>query len=233
MHTEQEPELRISDNDTDFKRMIASVVGALMAALIMLGLVGVTPAAANFETVKVFAGNNAAPEEPTPGHPVWPEEVQLGGLSGMTVNRSGAGGVAPGTLYTVGFSNGVGWHVARYSPAGEFELAWSGGTRCGPKAEAPTEESCPSFDTGSGNGDVDIDQATGNVYVLDLQAQNGTVLEYNPGGTKRLAQFAPRAPSGSTATQTPDEVHGADGGFAVDDTGRVYLFDEDNPTDFY
>jgi hypothetical protein len=214
--------------------MFGKGVVTLTVAFVALTMFGVASASANFETVKVFAGSTAAPEEPTPGHPVWPEEMQLGGVAGMAVNRTGAGGVAPGTLYTVGDSGGIGWHAARYSPEGKFELAWTGGSRCGPKTEEPGHETCPSLESGNTSGDIDIDQTSGNVYIFNrssVEAGKPTVREYSPDASKLIATFALEAPPSSTVAETPDEVHSPSGvgGIAVDDNGTVYLFDETNP----
>jgi hypothetical protein len=220
--------MMISGKANSSKRTIAFVVSASIAALVALGLVGVTPASANFETVKVFAGSTAAPEEPTPGNPVWPEEVQLGGVNGMAVNRTGAGGIVPGTIYSAGYTSGN-LHVARFSPDGKFELAWNSFVRCGPKAEEP--KTCPAFPTGEpgGRADIDVEQTTGNVYVFfRVGFGNGTIREYSPDGSKVLAEFAPFAPFGSTFTETPSELHGGINSMAVDDTGKVFIFDEDN-----
>src|ERR1700710_1305883 len=208
-------------------RRLAAGTGALVVVLSALALLLAATASANFETVKVFAGSTAAPEEPTPGNPVWPEEVQLGGLGGMAVNRTGAGGVAPGTLYTIGSSGGDGQRAARYSPDGEFELAWSGiERRCGPKAVEPTEETCSPKPTGAGGAvDIDVDQGTGNVFVLHAGGVGkNSVFEYSPDGSKLLAEFALRAPFGSNVTETPSELHSSGpSGLAVDDTGKVYV----------
>jgi WD40-like Beta Propeller Repeat len=218
--------------------MLRRGAGLLIVAMVASGLFSVASASANFETVKVFAGSTAAPEEPTPGHPVWPEEVQLGGVGGMAINRTGAGGVAPGTLYAAtdpaSAPGGYPWRIARYGPNGDFELAWDGLSRCGPKANEPAHESCAPVPSDGVTADVAIDQTTGNVYVL-YQPPTGanSVVEYSPDGSKLLAQFAPRAPFGSTTTETPDELHGGVPGIVVDGTGKVYVYDIDNPSDFY
>jgi WD40-like Beta Propeller Repeat len=223
--------MMISGKDKSSNRTATSMAGAFIVALVAFGLFGVAPALANFETVKVFAGSAAAPEEPTPGNPVWPEEVQLGGVNGMAVNRTGAGGIVPGTIYAAGYTSGN-LHVARFSPDGKFELAWNPFVRCGPKAEEP--KTCPAFPTGEPGGrvDIDVEQTTGNVYVFyKIGFGNGTIREYSPDGSKVLAEFAPFAPGGTTATETPSELHGGNNSIAVDGTGKVFVYDEDN--DFY
>src|ERR1700751_1752192 len=96
----------------------------LVAALAALSLFSAATASAGYETAKHFAPLNI-PAEPPAKESEYPEDTQLGGVSGMAVNRTGAGGVALGTLYTAGDKGG--WNVARFSPKGEFELAWTSG----------------------------------------------------------------------------------------------------------
>src|SRR5882757_6820217 len=138
------------------RRLSLALAGALVAAMALLGSIGATTATAgSWETAKTFA-----PLVPTPPNPpTWPEDVQLGGVSGMAVNMTGAGGVSPGTIYTVGDTVGTPWNVARYSTEGTFELAWTAVERCGPKTVPPT--TCPPVPTGASGGiDVAVDQAT-------------------------------------------------------------------------
>ena len=76
-----------------------------MAVLCLLAALPAPPASAAYEQVGTFAGILEPPAEPG----VFPEEVQLGGVSGMAVNIdgvSGVGGVAPGTVYAAIRSTG-------------------------------------------------------------------------------------------------------------------------------
>ncbi|HEX7245622.1 MAG TPA: hypothetical protein VF245_08665 [Solirubrobacterales bacterium] len=193
----------------------------------LLLILAPTSQAATFEQVGTFASNG--------------EEVQLGGVGGMAVNVSGAGGVVPGTFYAATFCcAAVGeLRVARFSPAGEFELAW-GVTAveeppalCGPKV--PSKPCTPQANAGSGAGlvDVDVDQATGNVYVFRGQGLGGFAVRiYDPAGSW-ITRFGPTG-SGSTAA-TPEKIHGSPypGGIAVNDSGEVYVFDVNFSDSFY
>lgn len=204
-------------------------VACLSFVLMMLGLLGPSLAsAASWETVKTFAP--LVPTSPNP--PSWPEDVQLGGISGMAVNVTGAGGVTPGTIYTIGFSKGE-WHAARYSPEGEFELAWTKVKRCGPKATPVT--TCPTYPTGASGGvDIAVDQATGNVYVFYVNETPKAVRIYKPDGTGPIGEFGELDATG-TATSSPGKLHGSplNENIAVDESGTVYILDEDTLTDFY
>jgi hypothetical protein len=199
-------------------------VGIAVLVLVALDR-GAPPAAADvWETVKHFAPENI----PAPNPPAFPEDTQLGGVSGMAVNRTGAGGVDPGTLYTVGSQLGA-WHTARFSPEGEFELGWRKLERCGPEAEGSPPPKCPPVPNASSTGmDVDIDQATGNVYVFSTNEIPNVVRVYKADGTGPIAEFGEPAPA-STIAATPTKFHRnpGTGGIAVNDDGVVYLFDED------
>ncbi|HET7444453.1 MAG TPA: hypothetical protein VFJ57_07325 [Solirubrobacterales bacterium] len=148
----------------------------------------------------------------------------------MAINQTGAGGVAAGTVYTVGFSAGE-WHAARYSPDGVFELAWTKVNRCGPKTAPPT--TCPAYATGSSGGvDIAVDQTTGNVYVFYLFETPKAIRIYKADGTGPISQFGELDANG-TVTSSPGKLHGspANENIAVDDAGTVYVTDEDVATD--
>jgi hypothetical protein len=200
-----------------------------------LGLVSANGAlaATNFETVQTFGGLVGPPAEPGK----YPEEVQLGGVGGIAINRTGAGGVAPGTLYTIGSTVGE-WYISRFSPTGAFELSWNWLSPCGPKA-GPSASACPARTTGSPiYGDIEVDQTTGYVYVLNLtglSAGGDTVRVYSPDGTELITEFAPLAAFGETDTMSPEKVHSvpSNQALAVNGAGEVYIADEDNPSDFH
>jgi hypothetical protein len=179
--------------------------------------------AASWETVQDFGPLKLV--EPNP--PTWPEDVQLGGASGMAVNVNGTGGVAPGTIYTIGTSGDAAWHAARYSPTGEFELAWTSTYHCGPKAALPS--TCPTYPTGGGGGvDIALDQTTGNVYVFS-KYDNPTVYEYNSDGTGPITRFL-ELDSSETIAASPAKLHDSplNENIAVDGSGLVYVVDEES-----
>lgn len=205
-------------------RVLSTLVGVSFVVLTALGVLSGPVSAASFETVDIFAGSTQMPSEPGK----WPEDVQLGGVSGMAINRGGAGGVAAGTLYAAGYNESGGFHVARYSPNGKFELAWNSGERCGPDAGEPAHPTCPPVPASPAIGiDVDIDQATGNVYVFFASETAGVVRVYSPDGSTLISQFGELEPAGS-GTSTPEKVHGSPGvgNIAVNALGEVYVFDE-------
>jgi hypothetical protein len=226
--------MRHPGNDTDPKPMTARTfsarLGALLVALTALGLLTAGPAsAASYETVGHFGGVLKAPE--VAGQ--FPEEVQEGGVTAIAVNEDGNGGVAAGTFYTASGSTAEPLSIARFSPTGAFEEAWNPSMRCGPASEEPAHPTCEPFPAGGGgNIDVEINQSTGNVYVL-LAHQVGSepayphVLVYTPDG-KLISQFGEGDPKGTIA-ESPAKTHerSSERGIAVNDSGEVYLFDAD------
>jgi hypothetical protein len=217
----------------------------LTAAFAVLGLFGAAgAAAASYETVGTFAGTPTPPAEGGE----WPQQVQLGGVGGLAINRTGAGGVAKGTIYASVPENFAGNDssrpelppaVARYAPDGTFEETFSdpafttpSPVRCGPLVSAAPVCGSRPF-SGRARTDVDIDQSTGNVYFMNGEKVSGTMITvFNP-DSEVIARFGV-TDSGETASESPDKIHGAaDGGIAVNDDGEVYVFDEDRGTDFY
>lgn len=192
---------------------------------------------ATYQQVDTFAGTPG--ELKTEAAP-WPEEVQLGNLGGMAVNYTGAGGVSAGTVYAVvegGGGIGIGAKVVRYNPDGSFSERWTWRgnppeERCGPEGEA-AQPSCPSNRGGGARAgaDVDVDQSTGNVYVLGgIGVPNGTKLihVYSPDGSEVIAEFGENASHASEPiTASPAQIHiGRPGQIAVDSSGDVYVSDE-------
>jgi hypothetical protein len=205
-------------------------LGVLVAAcLTALTLLNAAPASAGYETVDHFGGVLTKPSEGNQ----FPEEVQLGGAAAIAVNAGGVGGVAAGTIYVATDSTAQGWKVARYGSDGAFEEAWNARERCGPDAEEPDHPTCPAVVEGSaGDVDVEIDQTTGNVYVLTVERPGGSpayphVRVYTPDG-KLISQFGEGDPKGTIA-ESPGKTHerSSSRGIAVNDSGEVYLFDED------
>jgi hypothetical protein len=231
--------------DSHTKRMtdrsLLARLGALTASAMALALAfAAFSSAATFETVSHFGGVLTKPSEPGQ----FPEEVQLNEASGLAVNTTGAGGVAPETIYAVAEKQGEGAFVERFSPTGNFEERWGmpSGTRCGPATADPANPGVYTHCSANGSGNsagrlgVDVDQKTGNVYVL-FEAQStieGTIYNYaglavyNPDGTKMIAKFGEADPAGTIAA-SPGKLHAnsSKGGIAVNSTGDVYVFDED------
>lgn len=201
-------------------------LSAILLALAALGLLNAASAlASGFETVKHFAPETI-PKPPPKKANEFPEDTQLGGVSGMAVNRTGAGGVEPGTLYAAGYDAGA-WHVARFSPEGEFELGWRGPNRCGPKSGGGA--CLPVPDAPSSSIDVEVDQATGNVYVFAEPLSTELAIHvYNADGSVQITEFGEPDFNGTIAA-SPAKLHKAHsvGAIAVDDTGKVYVYDED------
>lgn len=217
--------------------------GTLGLALAALGVLAFasTAQALPYEQVGVFAGS-ATPlaKEQLEAD----EEIQLGGVSSMAVNRTGAGGVPRGTLYAV--TKGENPRVAMYVPKGQglaFNLAWEARRedgpyeRCGPalgvkegKAEQPCEARLENV---TGEFGIDVDQATGYVYVYD--GVRGHVSVFDAEGSAAVARFGEQAAGGKTVAETPALFHGAagTGGIAVNDAGEAYVFDLNYSDNFY
>ncbi|HEX7245609.1 MAG TPA: hypothetical protein VF245_08600 [Solirubrobacterales bacterium] len=207
---------------------VAKLAAALFAAVLILALAP-NAQAATFEQVETFG------EGP---------EIQLGGVSDMAINVDGSGEVTPGTVYTVGVTGGVGGgvRVARFSPGGQFELAWEISetegipNRCGNIASLSPCTAHPSATVGRAG--IGIDQLTGAVYVLNTRVALGqpTVSVYKPDGSEELStRFAVRASESETAADFPARIHQAlyPGGLAVNSAGEVFLFDVNFGDHFY
>ena len=176
-------------------RFPARVVAALSFAF-LISLI-VASSASAFEQVGTFAGSATPVKEGK-----FAEEVQLGGVIGMAVNYTGAGGVEPGTIYAATrysiLSDGDKViRVARYNPDRSFSEAWDvlrkqeeearegkgepPYKRCGPEGD-PTYPSCPPRPGEPNNVaiDVAVDQTTGYVYVFSLYI-SGSTAQVAPG----------------------------------------------------
>jgi hypothetical protein len=193
----------------------------------------VDPATASFEGVGHFAGSLNGPTNPIE------EEVQLSGVAGMAVNYTGNGGVDAGTVYAAAYLNG-GMAIAMFGPKPggglEFLRRWS--VEPSTEAEVPYEICGPALpkhcdtvaEKQAGYVDVDIDQATGNVYAYNASiatAGKRMVVEYTPNGSTEITRFGELAPLASKTSETPEMIHGGGtrSSLAVDEDGDVYIFD--------
>ena len=123
---------------------------------------------------------------------------------GMAVNVDGAGGVAPGTVYGI-FSHG---QLVRYSSKGETIDSINVGSASGPSGLA-------------------VDQATGNVYVLEHRFEGGTpkqVVIYSPDLSQLIGSFGERAEDNQSIEATPGKLHEYRK-ITVGESGTVYISD--------
>jgi len=226
----------VPNNEAPWGARLMMRCGVALALLLWHGSFGAVPAQAGFEGVSHFAGS------PTPVlEGKFAEEVQLGGIGGIAVNYTGAGGVAPGTLYVAGSVSGelrVGMFSREDDGSLEFSGGWSvavfeGGTveHCGPSPKfAVACDTRP--DTPPRAVDVDVDQVTGNVYVLDdgvFAPGRQMISVYTPDGSEVITRFGEESVGGGKTVSTPEQIHDSPfvGGIAVNDAGEVYVFDLD------
>ena len=222
---------------------------ALAATALCLALLAAAPAQAAFEQTGTFAGSPAPVSEEK-----FAEEVQLGGVGGLAVNYTGAGGVPKGTVYAATKYSGI-TQVAMFYPKGggglEFEERWAVRTvegpyeRCGPllgteevEGRQVAEHPCdPSVQENRGSIDVDVNQATGNAYVLNDSINVGmkNVIVYSSQGAEVIARFAEQAPGGKTTAETPELLHRSsfNEGIEVDEAGVVYVYDQNSAQGYY
>jgi hypothetical protein len=218
------------------RRTILAGIACVSVSLSLL-IAASSVLAVPYEQVAHFAGLAEAPKE----QGVFAEEVQLGGVGGMAVNYTGAGGVPAGTVYALGRDLKEGTkRVAMYVPkAGglEFKEAWrdppfaESYERCG--VPAGLEACKPRVETPEAWAGVAVDQTTGNVYVFDGESGTPgvqTIVEYSPDGSKEITRFGEQAENahGETVAESPQKHHrlsDSGGGVAVDGSGRVYATD--------
>ena len=203
---------------------------AMMCGLVLLAMAA--PALASYEQVATFGGTPGVFE---PSGFKWPEQVQLGGVGGMAVNYTGAGGVSAGTVYAAGLTLTSVVQVARYNPNGSFSEAWSwegnpANFRCGPEG-APSQPTCESqAEALPRSVDVDVNQSTGYVYVLTESSIAGTKLVhvYSADGSRVIAEFGEKAASSESIAESPGKLHEDPhpGSLAVNSAGDVYIFDD-------
>ncbi|HTR74251.1 MAG TPA: hypothetical protein VMH33_03205 [Solirubrobacterales bacterium] len=222
---------------------------AIFAAILLFGALGASPATAAFAGVGHFSGSEAHVAEEAFG-----EEVQLGGLGGMAVNYTGAGGVPVGTVYTATAILGE-TRIAMFEPKEgglEFVEAWEAAfeegpyERCGPllgtevkDGKEVAEFPCKArAKTVSGtNVDIDVDEASGDVFAMlevgSLPVGTPAIVEYAPDGSSEITRFGEKAPGGQAVAESPAKIHISNypGGIAVTPGGSVYVFDEDGGSD--
>jgi hypothetical protein len=237
----------------------------MMSAVLSFALMqwGLSSASAAYQQVDHFAGTagEMQPRNAFPGESAqqynerWPEEVQLGGVGGMAVNYTGAGGVPAGTIYAAAKEGGETPLIARYNPDRSFSGRWqvlakakeeerigkglSPYEHCGPEGEPAYPNCLPHPGSGGGGWvDVDVDESTGNIYVFSfesLTAGDTMITVYSPDASEVIARFGIKAPSGEKVSESPAKFHEAagSGGGAVNSNGEVYVFDWENRTPFY
>ncbi len=225
---------------------LAARLGIAASALLCLGLLAASPALGAYEQVGNFAGTPGALKlQSGTSDEVqarWPEEVQFGGLGGMAVNYTGAGGVPAGTVYgvrnsTTGDNRTL---ISRYNADGSFSERWSfegspePDERCGPEGD-PATPTCTSQPEGAmGSTDVDVDQTTGYVYVYSINTCTYTTEKcihvYTPDGSEVKAAFGEYSTEEIAAS--PGKIHfggfSVNGAIAVNGSGDVYAFDADS-----
>ena len=181
------------------------------------------------------------------------EAGEFGGLfrapRGVAVNQSGAGGVPAGTFYVVDSKNR---RIQRFAPNGTFVSAWGFGVRSGNREfEICTKaEECRKDFGGEPQGaagklgepkTIAVDQATGNVYVADPDAEANRIDIYSANGAVQGAfgmgvidgtgNFQLCTPTtGCKRPANPSGYGGRGGGFpgeigglAVDAAGNIYV----------
>jgi hypothetical protein len=213
--------------------------GALAAALFCLSLFAASPAFAAYEQVGCFAGT--LPGLTDSCKPIaegkFGEEVQLGGVGGMAVNYTGAGGVPAGTVYAATY-NGI-LRIAMYEPRPDgslkFSLRWTVnnfeeklGERCGPALGTECESQVKAS---PGWVDVEVDQSTGNVYTHNSEVYGDPAIRqivvYAPDGSEEITRFGEVAPVDEPTAEHPEKIHGLSdsNSMTVDASGTVYLRD--------
>ncbi len=126
-------------------------------------------------------------------------------VDSLAVNASGAGGVPAGTVYGVSAVHELG--IISFNAKGQFINQTNG------------------FD---GDG-IAVDQATGDLYVLNPQRAPGLDLiqVYSPDGSHLIAEFGEQSAFAETIEEGPEKLHDVfSDGIAVNDSGVIYVSDE-------
>jgi hypothetical protein len=229
----------------------AALLAGVLALVCLSLVLSAVPAWGAFEQVGCFAGTGVEQCGKVQFED-FGEEVQLGGLGGMAVNYTGAGGVPKGTVYAAGWTLAQGTAgVVMFEPVPgglRFEETWKVASeagesysRCGPllglNGEGKPEHPCTTrVNQPSQAMDVDVDQATGEVFVYDgllTEAGRKVIVAYNADGSEEVTRFGERAPGSETISESPAKVHHSplEGALAVNGAGDVYLFDQDDAED--
>jgi hypothetical protein len=173
--------------------------------------------------------------------------VLSSGPRGIAVNRTGAGGVAAGTVYMI---DGPNKRIQRFGPTGQFVSAFGWGVTDGVN-EPQVCSQAVSCRKGTNLGfirepmGIAVDQQSGVVYLTDRKATSSDVAMFGSKGafiggfgagmiSQNSEEFefctpqtgCQNAPSffvfGQAGALAPNGV----GGIAVDSTGNVYVADE-------
>ncbi|MGE5281959.1 MAG: TolB family protein [Chloroflexota bacterium] len=240
-----------------------AILGALALCLCLLTFAALA-SAATLEGVGCFAGGPAFGlqeackpvteeiENPFTGkkEKVFTEETQLGGVAGMAVNYTGAGGVPKGTVYANAetLQQNAGEAVVMFFPKEgglQFEEAWTipskagePNNRCGPllgvDGEGKAEHPCqPRVKSGATTRDVEVNQETGEVIVYHSTSETGrkAIAAFTADGSEELGRFGEIAPFGETIAESPAKIHGqgsnAPEGIAVGVRGTIYFADKE------
>jgi DNA-binding beta-propeller fold protein YncE len=129
------------------------------------------------------------------------------------------------------FIEAWGWNVAD-SKANEFQtcgvIAHAAGeakfATCERATEVYSREGVGALPAPVG---IAVDQATGNVYVVDGLRPDGVVQEFKSDGEDVVASFGSKALYGTSVESDPEQVHAPDfSGITVDASGVVYIAEE-------
>lgn len=210
-------------------RPYLSVIGLLLC----LAALPSTATAKTYEQVDTFGGA-LKPGETS-------EEFELGRVSALAVNSTGAGGVAKGTVYAVLAIGEKQVRIARFEPtigglkfverwdvidlAEEKERVKNSQppySICGPAVVSESligSASCSlGPDGGPGSIGVAVDQTTGNVYASlnpngnEVPQGEDILIEYPANGSEVLTRFGEKGPTSTGhVLETPEKIHGSVG----------------------
>jgi hypothetical protein len=180
---------------------------------------------------------------------------QLFEVTGMATNHTGAGGVGAGSFYVVSRRATVmRFSPGKEGEEPQLEEEWGWGiseedlnayVRCGAAyqgvanpVEHTYEECFTNVDQGEHPGQfglpmsIAVDQATGDVYVRNDDRtghrEHHMVEVFTAKGELVGEGFGESAGTSESIAESPSKLHfSREGGIAVDDSGNVYLIDED------
>jgi hypothetical protein len=202
----------------------ASLIATMLVAVLVL-VIDTSCAQAHFEWLEVSSGVFAGK-----------------GLEGEMGHE--AGGVAvDDTTGVVYIADGIHNRVTAFDSHGKFAEAWGWGVtdevteafqHCGPTVK--NNEICAARGvSGEGAGEfrevggITVDQATGDVYVLNMARQDGVVQVFSASG-EYISSFGERGGQGQPISEKPELIRTpSKSGIAVDDaTGDAFVVDHDN-----